>query len=239
MLTLDEPRHTQYRSLVSRLFTASRVNQGAPTVRRVIDAAVERLAAAPDAHGEAGADFVAEFALPVPLRIIADRLGIPQENRKFFDEAAAAAADALRLTPLTHEQMVHRAQLAVDLQNLLVTLFDARRGTTADDMIGILANSALEGEDRIHHCIGAPLARQELNLGFAALLDAFDGFRLADGADPEAEPSFILRNLPRLRVRYRRRAPGACAVEVSRQRNFQRDRQVAQAREGVAEPPGR
>ena len=89
----------------------------------------------------------------------------------------------------------------------------------------------------IHHCIGAPLARQELNLGFAALLDAFDGFRLADGADPAAEPSFILRNLPRLRVRYRRRAPGACAVEVSRQRNFQRDRQVAQAREGVAEPP--
>ena len=97
----------------------------------------------------------------------------------------------------------------------------------------------------IHHCIGAALARQELNLGFAALLDAFDGFRLADGADPEAEPSFILRNLPRLRVRYRQRAPGACAVEVSRQRNFHpsvrmgRDRQVAQARAGVAEPPGR
>ena len=342
MLTLDEPRHTQYRSLVSRLFTASRVNQGAPTVRRVIDAAVERLAAAPDAHGEAGADFVAEFALPVPLRIIADRLGIPEESREFFDEAAAAAADALRLTPLSHEQMVHRAQLAVDLQDLLVTLVDARRGTPADDMIGILANSALGDEDRplthgevlsilnqflvaghettssafgwgmlllcrnpelqqelrgdpgrirtfveetlrveapvqglprlvtrktelggtaleagsivmlrfgaanrderefedpdvvdidrtkagrqlafgsgIHHCIGAPLARQELNLGFAALLDAFDGFRLADGADPAAEPSFILRSLPRLRVRYRRRA---------------------QARGGGAEPPGR
>ena len=58
----------------------------------------------------------------------------------------------------------------------------------------------------IHHCIGAPLARQELNLGFAALLDAFEGFRVADDAAPEAQPSFILRNLARLPVRYSRRA---------------------------------
>jgi len=57
----------------------------------------------------------------------------------------------------------------------------------------------------VHHCIGAPLARQELNLGFAALLDRFEDFRVADGAAPEAEPSFILRNLPTLPMRYRLR----------------------------------
>ena len=328
MLTLDEPRHTQYRSLVAQLFTGSRVKQGESTVRRVIDAGIERLAAALGDNGEARADFVAEFALPVPLRIIADRLGIPEQDRGFFNEAAAAAADALRLTPMAPEQMVHHAQLAVALQQLLVSLVDARRERPAEDMIGILANAELAGEDRllthaeilsilnqflvaghettssafgwgmlvlcrhpalqdeirgdagrirtfveetlrveapvqglprlvtrktdlggtplepgslvmlrfgaanrderefedpdvvdihrakagrqlafgsgIHHCIGAPLARQELNLGFAALLDAFDGFRLADGTAPEAEPSFVLRNLPRLRVRFGR-----------------------------------
>ncbi len=329
MLTLDEPRHTQYRSLVAQLFTGSRVKQGEPTVRRVIDAGIERLANALDTNGEAGTDFVAEFALPVPLRIIADRLGIPDGDRPFFNEAATAAADALRLTPVAPEQMVHQARLAVDLQQLLVSLVDARRERPAEDMIGILANAELAGEDRllthaeilsilnqflvaghettssafgwgmlvlcrrpalqdeirgdagrirtfveetlrveapvqglprlvtrktelggtalepgslvmlrfgaanrderefedpdvvdihrtkagrqlafgsgIHHCIGAPLARQELNLGFAALLDAFDGFRLADGTGPEAEPSFVLRNLPRLPVRFRAR----------------------------------
>lgn len=329
MLTLDEPRHTQYRSLVSQLFTGSQVKRGEPTVRRVIDAGIERLAAALDTDPEAQADFVAEFALPVPLRIIADRLGIPERERAFFNEAAAAAADALRLLPLSPEEMVGRAELAVDLQQLLVALVDARRETPAEDMIGILANAVLEEEQRplthgeilsilnqflvaghetttsafawgmlilcrnpdlqaeirgdtarirtfveeslrleapvqglprlvtrptelggtalepgslvmlrfgsanrderefedpdrvdihrakagrqlafgsgIHHCIGAPLARQELNLGWAALLDAFEGFHLDDGAEPEAEPSFILRNLPRLGVRYRRR----------------------------------
>jgi len=53
----------------------------------------------------------------------------------------------------------------------------------------------------VHHCIGAPLARQELNLGFPALLARMKNIRLAPGhAAPEAEPSFILRNLPELPI---------------------------------------
>ena len=337
MLTLDEPAHTKYRSLVAKLFTGSEVRKSEPTVREVVERNIEGMAAAPESDGELAADFMSTdfmsaFAFPVPLRIIADRLGIPAAERAFFDEAATAAAGGLRLSPLTPEQMLHRAQLALDLQDLLVSLVEARRREPAEDMITILANSRLEDEGRllthgealsvlnqflvaghettssafgwgmlllcrnpslqeeirgdagrirtfveealrmeapvqglprlvkrdtelggvplaagslimlrfgaanrderqfedpdqvridrkkagmqlafgsgVHHCIGAPLARQELNLGFAALLDRFEGFRLADGADPEAEPSFILRNLPTLPVCYRpRRAP--------------------------------
>ena len=329
MLTLDEPEHTKYRSLVAQLFTGSEVRKSEPTVREVVELNIDGMAAAPESDGELAADFMSAFAFPVPLRIIADRLGIPAAERAFFDEAATAAAGGLRLSPLTPEQMLHRAQLALDLQNLLVSLVEARRREPAEDMITILANSRLEDEDRllthgealsilnqflvaghettssalgwgmlllcrnpglqaeirgdagrirtfveealrmeapvqglprlvkrdtelggvplaagslimlrfgaanrderqfeapdevridrkkagmqlafgsgVHHCIGAPLARQELNLGFAALLDRFEGFRLADGADPEAEPSFILRNLPTLPICYRPR----------------------------------
>lgn len=329
MLTLDEPEHTRYRSLVAKLFTGSEVRKSEPTVREVVEHNIEGLAAAPESDGELAADFMSAFAFPVPLRIIADRLGIPAAERVFFDEAATAAASGLRLSPLTPEQMLHRAQLALDLQNLLVSLVEARRLEPAEDMITILANSRLEDEDRllthgealsilnqflvaghettssafgwgmlllcrnpglqaeirgdagrirtfveealrmeapvqglprlvtrdtelggvplaagslimlrfgaanrderqfedpdqvridrkkagmqlafgsgVHHCIGAPLARQELNLGFAALLERFEDFRLADGADPEAEPSFILRNLPTLPICYRPR----------------------------------
>ena len=329
MLTLDEPAHTKYRSLVAKLFTGSEVRKSEPTVREVVERSIEGLAAAPESDGELAADFMSAFAFPVPLRIIADRLGIPAAERAFFDEAATAAASGLRLSPLTPEQMLHRAQLALDLQNLLVSLVEARRLEPAEDMITILANSRLEDEDRllthgealsilnqflvaghettssafgwgmlllcrnpglqaeirgdagrirtfveealrmeapvqglprlvtrdtelggvplaagslimlrfgaanrderqfedpdqvridrkkagmqlafgsgVHHCIGAPLARQELNLGFAALLERFEDFRLAAGADPEAEPSFILRNLPTLPICYRPR----------------------------------
>jgi cytochrome P450 len=65
------------------------------------------------------------------------------------------------------------------------------------------AGSQLAFGAGVHFCIGAPLARQELNLGFTSLLEAAGNFRLADtGYTPKAEASFILRNLPRLDVAF-------------------------------------
>ncbi|MEM1433767.1 MAG: cytochrome P450 [Pseudomonadota bacterium] len=327
MLTLDQPEHTQYRSLVSKLFTGSEVKRAEPQVQAVIDSALTQML---DATVSGAVDFVEHFAFPVPLRIIADRLGIPEADRDFFDEAATAAASTLRMAPLTDEQQVRRAQLALDLQRLLCRLIDERRAEPRTDMITILANSKLEQEDRpltygeaisilnqflvaghettastfgwgmlalcqnpgleaelrgneklirtfveevlriespvqglprlvtrdtelggyplkagemvmlrfgagnrderqfdgpeqvnihrekagmqlafgsgVHHCIGAPLARQELNLGFATLLDHLENLRLDSTAElPQAEPSFILRNLPSLKIQYERR----------------------------------
>lgn len=329
MLTLDEPEHTRYRSLVSQLFTGSQVKTAEGQVRAVIDEELDRmLAVAGEQGGEV--DFMDAFAFPVPLRIISDRLGIPEEDRAFFYDAATAAAAGLRMSPVSAEEEVRRARLAVDLQQLLIRLIEARREDPRDDMITILANSKLEDEGRhlshgecisilnqflvaghetttstfgwgmlilcrqpelqdelradpklirtfveetlryeapvqglprvvtrdtelggypikagefvmlrygaanrderqfenpdqvdvhrkkagmqlafgsgIHHCIGAPLARQELTLGFPALLEHMENIQLAPGhPEPEAEPSMILRNLPRLHIRFDRR----------------------------------
>ncbi len=55
----------------------------------------------------------------------------------------------------------------------------------------------------IHHCIGAPLARQELTLGYPALLERMRNIRLNEAHPaPEAEPSFLLRNLPHLHIQF-------------------------------------
>ena len=55
----------------------------------------------------------------------------------------------------------------------------------------------------VHFCIGAPLARQELNLGFPALLRYGKNFRLNPNQPaPAAEASFVLRNLPHLHVEF-------------------------------------
>jgi cytochrome P450 len=54
-----------------------------------------------------------------------------------------------------------------------------------------------------HHCIGAPLARQELITAFGALLDSLDHFRLTPGVPaPEYVPSFFGRNLRELHVSF-------------------------------------
>ena len=321
MLTLDEPDHTRYRSLVSELFTASRIKASEAAVQAVIDQAI---AAMEDRNC---IEFMAAFASPVPLTIIATRLGIPVERWPFFFEAATAAAAALRLTPLDGVEMVRRAGLALDLQRLLIELAEARRVKPQEDMISILANSRLDGDGRylthgeligilnqflvaghettsstfgwgmlllcenpqleqelradgslmrtfveealrmeapvqglprwvtrdtelggypleagtmvmlrygaanrderqfpdpdrvdlrrrkagaqmafgsgVHFCIGAPLARQELNLGFQALLEHGRDFRLDPTSEvPEPEASFVLRALPRLQIEF-------------------------------------
>ena len=82
MLTLDEPAHTKYRSLVNQLFTVSQIRLSEPTVQAVIDARADEMFAQDDA------EFMSAFAFPVPLKIIGDRLGIPLEDRDFFNHAA-------------------------------------------------------------------------------------------------------------------------------------------------------
>ena len=141
MLTLDEPRHTMFRSLVSRLFTGRATRQNEESVARVVEEHVAAL------H-EPGAEFMQAFANPVPLRIIGDRLGIPPEDRQRFNRGAASAAAQLQSVPLTPEEVLRRTETAVDLQELLVGLLAARRADPRDDMITILATSELDEEKR-------------------------------------------------------------------------------------------
>ncbi len=68
------------------------------------------------------------------------------------------------------------------------------------------AGSQLAFGSGVHHCVGAPLARQELNLGFPALLERMENFRFdTSKPEPKAEPSVILRSLPALHVKFDKR----------------------------------
>ena len=147
MLTLDEPEHTNYRSLVNTLFTVTQVKSAQASVQAVIDETITSMTSGDSNRQQV--DFVEQFAFPVPLRIIGDRLGIPTNEREFFDHAATQAASGLRLTPITPEQMVARAQTALDLQRFLVDIVEQRRQEPLDDMITILATSRLKAQDRL------------------------------------------------------------------------------------------
>lgn len=53
-----------------------------------------------------------------------------------------------------------------------------------------------------HHCVGAPLARLELQIAFGALLERFDHFALATDEPLRTLPGLALRMLERLPIRY-------------------------------------
>jgi cytochrome P450 len=59
----------------------------------------------------------------------------------------------------------------------------------------------------IHFCLGAMLARKEMEVAFRTLLGRLDGFRLApDRPEPRHKPSILLRGLAELHLAFEPRA---------------------------------
>ena len=80
MITMDPPDQARHRKLVSRGFTPSTISKMEATTRA-------RVVSILDAVVSAGAcDFVLDIAAELPLQVIADLLGVPQEDRhQIFD----------------------------------------------------------------------------------------------------------------------------------------------------------
>lgn len=75
----DPPVHTQFRKLVSRGFTPRQVEAVEPKVREFVVERIEGLRAA------GGGDIVTELFKPLPSMVVADYLGVPEEDWVQFD----------------------------------------------------------------------------------------------------------------------------------------------------------
>lgn len=75
MVNMDPPQHGKYRKLVRRGFTPKMVSRLEPKIRQTAKELVDRIAA----KGEC--EFITEIAGELPLLVIADLMGIPQEDR--------------------------------------------------------------------------------------------------------------------------------------------------------------
>ncbi|MER6527255.1 cytochrome P450 [Streptomyces sp. NPDC001508] len=78
LLNMDPPDHTRVRRLVGRAFTPRRVQRLRAPIRRTADTLLDALGP----HGVA--DLVAAYAAPLPITVICDLLGIPDEHRLDF-----------------------------------------------------------------------------------------------------------------------------------------------------------
>ncbi|MEF2529302.1 MULTISPECIES: cytochrome P450 family protein [Streptomyces] len=78
MLRSDPPDHTRLRRLVSKAFTARRVAAMRPRIQAITDGLLD--AVVPSGR----ADLVADFALPLPVTVISELLGVPVDDRHDF-----------------------------------------------------------------------------------------------------------------------------------------------------------
>ncbi|MEU5876919.1 cytochrome P450 [Spirillospora sp. NPDC047279] len=139
MLDVEPPTHTRLRRLVSKAFTARRVEGLRPMVR----ALAEDLAGALVAKG--GGDLLAEVAEALPVTVIAEMLGVPESDRHLLRPWSADICGMYELNP--SEDVQHTAvRAAVEFSDYLRELSRSRRAEPRDDLISALAQVADEGD---------------------------------------------------------------------------------------------
>ncbi len=143
MLNMDPPMHTRYRRLVNKGFTPKMVRDLEASIVRYADDIVDSVC-------EKGtADFVEEISAELPLLVIAEMLGVPQEDRRrvfdwsnrmigsddpeyFVDEAYATDA-AMQVYAYADELTAAKRAAA-------------EQGAPAADVLSVLLDAEVDGE---------------------------------------------------------------------------------------------
>ena len=143
MLSKDGDDHRRLRRLVTKAFTPRMVDQLRPRIQEIADELIDGVE--PRGH----MDLVEEFAFPLPMMVIAELLGIPNNDRDRF----RAWSNAMVTPALSAEERAAFGAQTSAFVDYLCALFEGRRAEARDDLISAL----LQAEDG-----GDVLSEQEL-----------------------------------------------------------------------------
>ncbi|MFE0423888.1 cytochrome P450 [Streptomyces sp. NPDC058953] len=139
ILDLEAPDHTRIRRLVTKAFTPRTVAALEPTVRRL---AAELVA---DLKKAGGGDLLADVAEPLPVAVIAEMLGVPEDDRHLLRPWSADICGMFELNP--SEETARKAVTAsVEFSGYLRGLIAERRTEPGDDLISALIAAYDEGD---------------------------------------------------------------------------------------------
>ncbi len=160
IISRDDPEHTRQRRLVSRGLTPRTVRQLSDHIRDLSNQIIGEISA------RGTCDFVEDFAIHVPLIVIAELMGLdPDQRRQLYRWSDAMMAGDGHTDP--HDPVLARAaEAGGEFAAMCVELIDQRRADrSTDDIIGILTQAYDEGA----------LARPGADDAASAHIDGSDG----------------------------------------------------------------
>ncbi|WP_405784504.1 cytochrome P450 [Streptomyces sp. NBC_01378] len=190
MLRSDPPDHTRLRRLVSKAFTARRVAELRPRVQEITDGLLDAIVPA------GKAELVEDFALPLPVTVISELLGVPVADRDDFHRwtddmilRGAEPPDPARIdrawrhmrSYLTGLLQDKRARPGDDLLSALIATRDEEHQLDEDELIAMAFLLLVAGYITTVNLIGS---------GIAALLAHPDQLQILRD-DPELLPGAI------------------------------------------------
>ncbi|MER6782515.1 MULTISPECIES: cytochrome P450 [unclassified Streptomyces] len=194
MLRSDPPDHTRLRRLVSKAFTARRVAQMRPRIQAVTDRLLDAVVA------DGRADLIEDFALPLPVTVISELLGVPVDERHEFQHWTdrmimrgaeppdpAVVNEAWRHMRGYAGELIgaKRAEPGEDLLSALITARDEEARLSEDELVAMVFLLLAAGYITTVNLIGG---------GIAMLLahpDQLDRLRSDPGLLPGAIEEFL------------------------------------------------
>lgn len=159
LFTADPPLHTRHRRLINAALNPRRVRELELHIREICGELIEAWL------GEGEVDFMPRFAIPLPLTVISDILGVDREDMAEFkhwgDEMISGNLDVL-----SHERRRDVAHAVVAFHEYFVPRIEERRARRGqDDLLNALVNETVEGERSLTTAELLPIISQVLLAG--------------------------------------------------------------------------
>ncbi len=140
MLTADQPEHTRYRKLVAKAFHPAAILAMEPVIRETTNMLI-------DSWIDKGSiEFVRDFAVPLPVRVIAHALNVPEDRladfKRWSDDSIAGIG-----TNITIDQRVASERGINEYQRYFAEQIELRRTDPRDDLLTKLLNARVDDDD--------------------------------------------------------------------------------------------
>jgi cytochrome P450 len=140
MLSADAPDHTRFRRLLSHAFNARSIAAMEPFIREIVGRLID------DWGQRTDIEFVRDFAVPLPVRVIATMLSVPEERwgdvKRWSDAATAGIGTALSL-----DARIAAERTVNEYQHYFAGELERRRQQPQDDLLTKLVHARIDGAD--------------------------------------------------------------------------------------------
>ena len=191
ILDSEPPKHTRLRSLVAKAFNRNKIEGMRPAIERI----TQELLDAIDEKVKSGLtfDLIADYAEPLPVKIIADLLGFPESEEHLLRPWSQSIVKMYEVNPSAQYQMEAK-KAASEFAQYVRDLAEQRKINPGQDLISDLALVEENGEKLKSHELVATCVLL-LNAGHEASVNAFGNGMVAALQRPDQNA--LLRNNPR------------------------------------------
>jgi cytochrome P450 len=169
ILDSEPPKHTRLRSLVMKAFNPKKIEGLRPEIERITASLLDEAAKKHEAQGHF--DLIADFAEPLPVKVIAHLLGFPEKDEHLLRPWSQAIVKMYEVSPSIADQ--EAAQLASDdFAAYVHELMLQRQTNPGTDLVSELAAVREEGEKLNTHELIATCVLL-LNAGHEASVNGF------------------------------------------------------------------